>query len=294
MNTPLYPIYIGNLPKFATEEDLFNKFSTLGILSHTQLNKFQDSSKSGNSAFVFYFTRKDAENAIYETQCSEFGGQRLRVTFYTNPGLISYECRVYVKSLNSSTTERDIYEHIRDENIHVFSVEKDSPVTAVVQFYTSEDAKLAVKKLNGTLLGRKQITFYQEGDLSVKKSRVEIPDDDAISTASQSVQSLDDVKTSGKRVIYDIYATVNKIRSNKIQFLKMKKETQMEVLGLLMWQRVSKEISKEKMALKITGMMTDLSTLSVDDVLLLLENKTEFYDTLEAAKKLVKSIGWGI
>ena len=72
-------IYVGNLPRTSSEDDVRSAFSAYGEVSEVKLIKDQYSGELRGFGFVEMPTKSEAEDAIEKMNGTELGGRRLVV-----------------------------------------------------------------------------------------------------------------------------------------------------------------------------------------------------------------------
>lgn len=80
MNTK---VYVGNLPKATTEEELSTLFAQAGEVTLTEVIKDRKSGESKGFAFVTLNTQSEAENAIEMFNAYSLNEQELKVDWAT-------------------------------------------------------------------------------------------------------------------------------------------------------------------------------------------------------------------
>jgi RNA recognition motif-containing protein len=297
-------IYVSNLPSEFTHDELVAKFSQFGSLHDLQVFE-KPSFEFGYDFYVVitYYNKLAADAAVFEAQCSNFKGSTIKVTHKLNPKKINPACMLSIENLDYAITERQLYNKFKACG-QIFSLKihgdhKHANIgTAEIQFYKLADAAKAYNELHNEVLGSRKMRVISEYDLNemveaksyAKNSTEYLDDDDAMSTASQSV--FEEEFKDNKETTYNIPATLSKVKAAWDRKEYIPCSVLREVFGILMLQKVKKVVGKLSKAQKITGMMVDLELLEADDVILLLENDEAFAETLEHAQQLLAGIWW--
>lgn len=75
-----FKLYVGNLPFSATEDDLFNLFSSCGTVEKINLPTDRDSGKPRGFGFVEMESQDGMDNAINTLDGASLGGREIKVT----------------------------------------------------------------------------------------------------------------------------------------------------------------------------------------------------------------------
>lgn len=179
-------VYVGNLPPDIREKDIEDMFYKFGSIADIDLkNKRPPSHSSGSErerfgtpfAFVEFYDRRDADDAVLARDGYNYDGYRIRVEFPRGtkgfkgsrprgppPRRSSY--RVIVSGLPSTGSWQDLKDHMREAgDVCYADVYRDG--TGVVEFLRPEDMKYAVKQLDDTKFRS------HEGDVSYIRVKVD-------------------------------------------------------------------------------------------------------------------------
>ncbi|XP_010689045.1 heterogeneous nuclear ribonucleoprotein Q isoform X1 [Beta vulgaris subsp. vulgaris] len=101
-------VFIGGLPKDATEEDLRDLCEPIGELFEVRLMKNKDTGEIKGYAFVAFKTKEDAQRAIEELKNKEFKGKSLRCS------LSDSKHRLFIGNIPKSWSEDQFRKMIHD------------------------------------------------------------------------------------------------------------------------------------------------------------------------------------
>ncbi|GLU00878.1 hypothetical protein SLE2022_182150 [Rubroshorea leprosula] len=110
-------VFIGGLPKDASEEDLRNLCEPLGEIFEIRLIKDRDSGESKGYAFVAFKSKEAAEKAIEELHNQEFKGKTTRCS------LSETKSRLFIGNIPKSWTEDEFQKIIEDVGPGVENIE---------------------------------------------------------------------------------------------------------------------------------------------------------------------------
>ena len=82
----------------------------------------------------------------------------------------------------------------------------------------------------------------------------------------------------------------NWIRNNMAEFQAMSDADQKQLLGILMFEKVSK-VTTPQLSPKVTGMLIDLEVLDLNDVLEILESQDKLKDMVNDARQIIEEAG---
>ncbi|KAL2937823.1 Heterogeneous nuclear ribonucleoprotein Q, partial [Bienertia sinuspersici] len=101
-------VFIGGLPKDATEEDLRDLCEPIGEIYEVRLMKNKDTGEIKGYAFVAFKTKDDAQRAIEELKNKEFKGKTLRCS------LSDSKHRLFIGNIPKSWSEDQFKKMIHD------------------------------------------------------------------------------------------------------------------------------------------------------------------------------------
>ncbi|XP_020114759.1 heterogeneous nuclear ribonucleoprotein Q isoform X2 [Ananas comosus] len=112
-------VFIGGLPRNATEEDLRELCEPFGEIFEVRLMKDKDTKESKGFAFITFTTRDAAQNAIEETHDKEFKGRTLRCSSS------QAKHRLFVGNVPKGLTEEELRKMLEEnapgvENVEIF------------------------------------------------------------------------------------------------------------------------------------------------------------------------------
>ncbi|KAJ6821867.1 heterogeneous nuclear ribonucleoprotein R [Iris pallida] len=143
-------VFIGGLPRDATEEELRDLCEPFGEISEARLVKDKDKRESKGFAFVTFTTKDAAQKAIEEIQDKEFRGKTLRCS------LSQTKHRLFIGNVPKSLTEEELRKILEGSGPGVENIEcfKDSQNPSrnrgflFVEYYNHACADYARKKMS--------------------------------------------------------------------------------------------------------------------------------------------------
>ncbi|KAL7618014.1 hypothetical protein Lser_V15G00170 [Lactuca serriola] len=157
-------LYVGDLEENVDEGQLFDLFNEVKRVHSVRICRNEENGVSFGYGYVNFTSSEDANIALRLLNSKRLNGKQIRIMF-SDPDPTMRRSgigNVYIKNLDSSIDNKELYE--------VFCVFGDVSTCKVVvdsrgrskgfgyvQFQKEEDAKVAIRKLNGMLIKGKQV-----------------------------------------------------------------------------------------------------------------------------------------
>jgi len=166
-------IFCGNLPLDITEKEIDDLFYKYGDIKDIEIKQ---PANPPAYAFITFYDRRDAEDAVDRRNGYKFDGAPLRCEIARDyrrferrgpprdggPRNTS-EYRVIIKGLSSRTSWQDLKDFMRDKNTgDVLYTNVDRKGGGIVDFGNREDMEYAIRKLDDTELDGNRIELSAE------------------------------------------------------------------------------------------------------------------------------------
>lgn len=157
-------LYVGDLDSSITEAVLYEVFNAVGPVASIRVCRDSLSRRSLGYAYVNFHSVPDAERALQSLNYSPIKGRPCRIMWANRDPTLrrTGAGNVFVKSLDKTIDNKALYDTFSlFGNILSCKVAQDingkSLGYGFVHFEAEESAKAAIEKLNGMLLGEKQV-----------------------------------------------------------------------------------------------------------------------------------------
>eukprot|EP00193_Tetraselmis_chui_P013608 CAMPEP_0177791148 /NCGR_PEP_ID=MMETSP0491_2-20121128/23769_1 /TAXON_ID=63592 /ORGANISM="Tetraselmis chuii, Strain PLY429" /LENGTH=647 /DNA_ID=CAMNT_0019313341 /DNA_START=109 /DNA_END=2052 /DNA_ORIENTATION=- len=161
---PFNSLYVGDLLPDVNEAELYDLFSRVGAVISIKLCRDIITRRSLGYAYVNYQQPSDAQRALEELNFALMHGQQMRIMYsQRDPSARkSGVGNIFVKNLDKSISSAALYDTFAQfGQIQSCKIQTDnlgnSRGYGFVQFHKQEDANEAIEKVNGMLLGGRQV-----------------------------------------------------------------------------------------------------------------------------------------
>jgi len=159
-------LYVGDLDENVQEETLHDFFSRFGPIHFVRIMRDSTTGKSRGYAFINFIHPRDAESAKQYAQYEKIGRKHIRLMFKRNIRDLPPEGNIYVKNVDPHATVKDLHNHFSDIGPILCckistNSEGESLGYGYVQYEKPEDAKTAMKTLQGSRLKEKELVLEE-------------------------------------------------------------------------------------------------------------------------------------
>lgn len=161
---PLATLYVGDLLPRCIESDLFEVFNAIGPVQSIRVCRDSVSRKSLGYAYVNFVSAEDAERALDALNYTPILGKNCRIMWSSRDGSFrkAGEGNVFVKNLDRNIDNKSLFDTFSlFGNILSCKVATDaagkSKGYGFVHYETVDSAKTAIEKVNGMMIGEKQV-----------------------------------------------------------------------------------------------------------------------------------------
>lgn len=211
-------IYVGNLPENATENNIQQFFSRIGLVKNVQLKPHK------HFAFVEFVSQDDARKAISETDETNFMGQQIRVKSTdknrskaadpNNPNRLFIG---YIPHQMSEQQIRELFETLGHLNYFFLVMDTQTGKSKGYAFCEYEDISItstAIERLHGRDIMGKRLVVQRAYDPEKRSANTQ-------KLVHQLVNYKENTLESSLASLSDIYQNPNYTPTNMIQLLNM-------------------------------------------------------------------------
>jgi len=156
-------LYVGDLPKEASQQEIWHHFLQWGNVIGVQLINRTTNGEIANFAFVTFQTYADSLNGKNSGDHSSFLGKEIRVQFKQNASEYLHDANLFInnmsKSMSAKALETECEHFGRVLSCKLKYNSDGEPIGyGYVQFENKDDAEACIEGLNGKILNDKAIS----------------------------------------------------------------------------------------------------------------------------------------